>query len=127
MLSHIATTHEVDSVFWTGDNSSHNTWDNSTDEVMDYTALITEEIKAAFDSRIPVYPTTGNHDTWPVNVEDFSAPGINVPINNIGESWGEWIGEEAAAEFAQWGYASVPFKLTDGRVLKNSKVLILNT
>ena len=127
MLAHISTTHHVDSVFWTGDNSSHNTWNNTEDEVNNYTTLITNEIKAAFDKRIPVYPSLGNHDTWPVNVEDFSAPGIIAPINNIADSWGEWIGEEAAAEFAQWGYCSVPFKLTDGRVLENSKVLVLNT
>jgi len=127
MLEHIATTHEVDSIFWTGDNSAHNVWSNTNEEVTNYTLVITEAIKAAFDSSIPVYPSLGNHDTWPVNVEDFSAPGINYQINKITEPWAEWIGEEAAAEFADWGYCSVPFKLAGDKFLENSRVLVLNT
>jgi hypothetical protein len=50
MLSHIATAHDIDAVFWTGDNSAHNTWANTNQEVIDYTLLITNELKAAFDS-----------------------------------------------------------------------------
>lgn len=42
---------------------------------------------------VPVYPSTGNHDTWPVNNQDFSAPGINYPINHFVEDWREWIGD----------------------------------
>jgi hypothetical protein len=84
MLAHIADTHTIDSIFWTGDNSSHDIWSTTDQDIVDYTLLVTNEIKAAFgDSGIPVYPSTGNHDTWPVNVEDFSAPGLNVPINSI--------------------------------------------
>jgi sphingomyelin phosphodiesterase len=127
MFAHIADTQEIDSIFWTGDNSAHNVWSNSNQEVTDYTLLITNEIKAAFDSGIPVYPSTGNHDTWPVNVEDFSAPGINFPINHIVDAWSEWIGDEAAEEFAEWGYCSIPMKLAGGKVVANSRVLILNT
>ena len=101
MLQDIVQNREIDSIFWTGDNSAHNVWSNSNQEVIDYTLLITNEIKAAFAGKdVPVYPSTGNHDTWPVNVEDFSAPGINIPINGIVNYWAEWIGEDAAAEFA---------------------------
>jgi sphingomyelin phosphodiesterase len=49
---------------------------------------------------IPVYPATGNHDTWPVNVMDFTSPNVNYQINHIVGDWAEWLGEEAAAEFA---------------------------
>jgi len=35
------------------------------------------------DSKIQVYPIHGNHDTWPVNVEDFSKPNSNYPINHF--------------------------------------------
>lgn len=128
MLAHITANHEIDSIFWTGDNSAHNVWSNTNEEVTNYTQVITDEIKAAFaGTDIPVYPCTGNHDTWPVNIEDFSAPGINYPINHLTESWSEWLGEEAAAEFAEWGYCSAPFKLAGGKVLENSRVLVLNT
>ncbi len=90
--------------------------------------LITNEIKSAFAGKdIPVYPATGNHDTFPVNIEDFSTPNSNYEINHYAPEWAEWIGEEAAAEFAQWGYCSIPFKLAGGKEIPNSKVLILNT
>ena len=128
MLQHIAQNHDIDSIFWTGDNSAHNVWSNSNEEVIDYTLMITNEIKAAFAGKnIPVYPATGNHDTWPVNNEDFSAPGISIPINGIVGDWEEWIGAEAAAEFAQYGYCSIPFKLANDRQVTNSRVLVLNT
>jgi len=39
---------EIQSVFWTGDNSPHNTWDNTVEEVSYYNKLLTDEIKAAF-------------------------------------------------------------------------------
>lgn len=70
MLKHIQENVKgIDAVFWTGDNSPHNTWDNSNEEVTHYTKVLTAEIKDSFKgTNIPIYPSTGNHDTWPVNV-----------------------------------------------------------
>lgn len=79
------------------------------------------------DPAVPLYPSTGNHDTWPVNVEDWTSPGSNDSINQYAQNWVDWIGEEAAAEFTKWGYCTVPFKLANGKVLENSKIIILNT
>lgn len=49
-------------------------WDNTNEEVTDYTVNITQTLKESLgaDSNIQIYPIHGNHDTWPVNVEDFS-------------------------------------------------------
>lgn len=56
-------------LFWTGDNSAHNVWSNTNEEVIDYMVNITETIKQQFaDANIAVFPIQGNHDTWPVNV-----------------------------------------------------------
>lgn len=98
MLDHIVANHgeELQSVFWTGDNSPHNVWDNTEDEVSYYSQLITEMVKDAFDGTgIPVYASIGNHDTWPVNIQDFTEPGVNKPINDLVGPWTEWMGEEA--------------------------------
>ena len=90
--------------------------------------MITQAIKDAFKGLdIPIYPTLGNHDTWPVNVEDFSAPNTNYPINHIKDTWTDWIGADAVAKFGEWGYFSVPFKLPGGKVVENSRVISLNT
>lgn len=93
MLEHVRDVAKPDIFFWTGDNSAHNVWSNTNEEVTQYTLAITNAIKETFvDSDIPVFPTQGNHDTWPVNVEDFGEPGINYPINHFKDSWLDWIG-----------------------------------
>lgn len=57
-----------DVIIWTGDNSSHNIWSNTLDEVINYTQTITDMIKATIkDKDITVLPIHGNHDTWPVD------------------------------------------------------------
>lgn len=37
-----------DMVFWTGDNSAHNVWDNTADESVAYTVKVSQMIKDAF-------------------------------------------------------------------------------
>lgn len=75
------------------------------------------------DSGITVYPIVGNHDTWPVNVEDFSEPNSNWPINHFKGSWTDtnWLSEEESVVFGQYGYYSKPFEFN-----KNGKVIALN-
>jgi sphingomyelin phosphodiesterase len=98
MLDHVKDIVKPDFFFWTGDNSPHNTWANTAEEVTNYTLEITKMVKDTFkDSEIKVYPCLGNHDTWPVNVEDFTTAGDNNIINSVGEGWQEWLGEEATA------------------------------
>ena len=58
---------------------------------------------------------------------DFTTSGANYPINHIKDSWAEWIGADAAAKFAEWGYFSTDFKLPGGKGSSGSKVISLNT
>ena len=89
---------QPDLIFWTGDNTSHNDWNNSNEEVANATLLITQMIKEALQGQdIPIYPSLGNHDTWPVDVEDFSKPTSNYIINHVKDSWTDWIGADAVA------------------------------
>jgi hypothetical protein len=97
--------------------------------VTDYTLKITEMIKATFkDAPIAVYPTQGNHDTWPVNVENFANPNSNNNINAFKDSWVEWIGQDAVDKFAEYGYFITDFKKPDGTlVAPGAKVIAINT
>lgn len=109
-------------ITWVGDNSAHNVWDNTNEEVADYTNNITLTLKEALgpDSGIHVFPSLGNHDTWPVNVQDFSTPDSNWPINHIKGNWsgGTWLSEEEAEVFGKYGYYSKPFPFDPkGRVI----------
>lgn len=61
---------KTDFITWAGDNSGHNVWDNTNDEVTKYSYTISDMLNKALgpDSKIAMYPAMGNHDTWPVNV-----------------------------------------------------------
>lgn len=58
-----------DVLVWTGDNSAHDTWQNTSEQVIEYTTKITDIIAETFESTdVKILPIEGNHDTWPVNV-----------------------------------------------------------
>ena len=113
---------KTDFITWTGDNSAHNVWDNTQEEITQYTVNITQTLKDALgpDSKIPVFPIQGNHDTWPVNVQDFTSSNSNWAINHFKDSWTSenWLSKEEAEVFAQYGYYSkvMPFN-TQGKVI----------
>lgn len=68
-----------DIVFWTGDNSPHDVWENNNIDSTIATKNITNMIQMALQgTNISVYSIQGNHDTWPVNVQDFSEPNSNI-------------------------------------------------
>jgi len=48
MLDFVKTEIKPDMFIWTGDNSAHNVWDNTVEEVTEYTVAITETIKTFF-------------------------------------------------------------------------------
>jgi hypothetical protein len=109
-------------ITWTGDNSAHNVWDNTNEEVTEYTVNITNTLKESLgpDSKIQVFPALGNHDTWPVNVQDFSQPNTNWQINHLKDTWTDvnWLNEEESKVFGQYGYFSKPFDFNSkGRVI----------
>ena len=86
MFEFIAKNQEVlrtDFITWTGDNSAHNDWDSTDQDVTDYTTFISDALSKALgpDTEIEIYPVLGNHDTWPNNQQDFSKPYNNFPIN----------------------------------------------
>ena len=70
-----------------------------------------------------MYPIQGNHDTWPVNVQNFDTPNSNEPINGFKDSWMDqlWMSQEQSELFSQYGYYSKPLKLGE-----NGKIIALN-
>ena len=129
MLNFITDELKPDIVFWTGDNTAHNVWDNTADETAIYTITVTNMMKQAFkNSNITVLPIQGNHDTWVEEMQDFDAPGINYEINQFMEYWDEWLDEEAMTQFKKYGYYSMDMKLQNGKDLpQGSKVIAINT
>jgi len=127
-MEHVASVQKPDLIFWTGDNSSHNIWSNTAEEVTDYTLTVTDIIKNAIkDSDITVVPIHGNHDTWPVDEQDFSAPNSNFSINRIKEYWSDWLGD-AKDKYGEYGYYSKDLTLKNGKTFPaHAKVIAINT
>ena len=123
-ISDNQSTLKTDFITWTGDNSPHNTWENTQEEVAMYVANITATLKESLgtDSTIEIFPALGNHDVWPINTEDLTTPNSNWDINQIKESWvgQNWLSEEEIEQFGKFGYYSK--KLRQG-----GRVLALNT
>lgn len=61
-----------DVLFWTGDMTPHNVWENSEPEVIYYLYEMGKEMQEVFGKDVMVFPLLGNHDTFPVNVQSFS-------------------------------------------------------
>jgi len=129
VLDHILNEAKPDVVFWTGDNSPHNIWSLTDEDVANYTIKVTQMIKDKFDDAgITVIPTQGNHDTSPVDVENFDKPNSNYQINHFKQYWADWLGEEALEKFGEFGYYSMDFKLKNSKAVPSgSKIIALNS
>ena len=129
MLDFIVNEVKPDVIFWTGDNSSHDTWKNTVEQVTEYTKTVTNMVKEAIEGTdITVIPIHGNHDTWPVDTQDFSTPNSNYAINHISDMWYDWLTPEAIEKYAEYGYYSMDLKLNNGKqVPAGSRIIAYNT
>lgn len=99
MLEHLRDEVKPEAIFWPGDNSVHEVWKNKEDSIIKYTDIITEMINEHFPKKsIGVFPTLGNHDTWPVNVEDFGKAEGSKPVVNYDKVWADYFTTPEAKE-----------------------------
>jgi len=102
MFEYIRDVIEPDVLFWTGDMTPHNVWENTNEEVIMYQYVISKEMQELFGDKFMVYPIQGNHDVWPVNVQSFSEE--NVIIKNLTTVWDYWLEEDTIQTFKKAGY-----------------------
>ncbi|EAR99710.1 ser/thr phosphatase family protein (macronuclear) [Tetrahymena thermophila SB210] len=96
---------EIDFIIWTGDNTNHYIWEQSFESNTDQTIRITNLLKKELP-HIKVFPITGNHESFPVNVYDYFGDRENQQNDIFATSWEQWIGKEAADEYRQNGFYS---------------------
>jgi Calcineurin-like phosphoesterase len=116
-----------DFIIWTGDNSPHIVWSDTEDEVIESTVNITKMLKQQFDGhKVTMVPIHGNHDTWPINYQDFSYPETNKAINAYAKAWEGWLDQSSRDTYKRFGYYSQLLQLAD-RKPSNTKIIGLNT
>jgi sphingomyelin phosphodiesterase len=82
-------------LFWTGDMSPHNVWENSHEEVAEVNYVVAKQMQEIFGESLMIYPLQGNHDVFPVNVQSFSPSNPNPVIKNLTTVWDYWLNEQA--------------------------------
>lgn len=60
----------LDAIIWTGDNTPHDIWQQSQSYNLNFTILLAQKIKQATNAT--VIAAMGNHESFPVNVYDYS-------------------------------------------------------
>ena len=113
-----------DVVFWTGDITPHDQWQQTLAETERYTANFTSWMKEHL-GQYALFPIEGNHDFEVSNSQDFSKPDPMIKFDI--EHWRQWLTPEAIEIFKEQGYYSEYFKLTDGTKFDKVRIIALNT
>jgi hypothetical protein len=86
MLSFIKEGVQPDAVLWGGDSISHNLESITHEGVVEALKNVTRMVSDALEG-IRVYPTIGNHDTYPMNSINMFDPSDNPVVNEWSPSW----------------------------------------
>jgi len=83
----------IDLALWTGDNTSHDVWHQTTERNMNNTIELTRMFKTLGYRFIP---NMGNHECFPADQFDwFSSRDDDLKVV-FADIWEDWIGSEAA-------------------------------
>jgi len=81
-------------VFWGGDSIPHNVDTLTFQSNVDIMKNATAQVKAGLEG-LKIYPTIGNHDTYPQDVIKMTTPRDNAAINEWAPTWDEFIQDPA--------------------------------
>ena len=91
-----------DFIIWTGDNTEHNNYNSTQEEVYFTTREIKNIIDYNFGKDIVVYPVIGNHEVYP---NDLWKPGNELVFAELGQIYKDYFTEQQAFEsFSKYGY-----------------------
>lgn len=86
MLEFISEDLKPDVVFWGGDSVPHNVdsldFDSNVNIMKNTTKIVSDGLKD-----YAVYPTIGNHDTYPQDIISMASPRDNAAIQEWSSTW----------------------------------------
>jgi len=116
-------------IIWTGDSISHAFYTESVDRDsrIDILRNLTETLLENFPNT-PIYPSLGNHDFFPDNIQDMRESSSDY-LAELAILWEPLIGADAAAQFSKFGYYSInnPKRSKNGGILEGVTLISLNT
>eukprot|EP01101_Sappina_pedata_P006065 TRINITY_DN2926_c0_g1_i2.p1 TRINITY_DN2926_c0_g1~~TRINITY_DN2926_c0_g1_i2.p1 ORF type:complete len:566 (+),score=196.98 TRINITY_DN2926_c0_g1_i2:28-1725(+) len=93
---------DVEYVFWTGDSTPHDVWEETQDMQLGRLQEMTNMIAAA-SPNVAVYPCFGNHDTFPVD-QFADTPQNKWLMSNVTAMWKQWIPKDSQKTMLKGGY-----------------------
>ena len=103
-IEYIKTHFQIDFALWTGDNTSHDIWQQSYERNLENTKVITNLFKNSLN--FTFFPVIGNHESFPVNVYDFNSDREKIFNKNYADLWKDWIGNDAFNTYSNFSYYS---------------------
>lgn len=111
----------LDAIIWTGDNTPHDIWQQSQSYNLNFTIMLAQKIKQATNAT--VIAAMGNHESFPVNVYDYSKSGREEVLHGgLASAWKYWLDDSALKMQREKGFYSMVYPH-----LNNVKVLSMNT
>ena len=104
-----------DFIIWTGDNTQHDNWNITQEEVYTATREIKDAIDEVFKKSIPIYPVVGNHEVYP---NDLWESGNEIIFKNLADIYKDYFFENQAYEsFSKYGYYTEKHPNTNLRII----------
>jgi sphingomyelin phosphodiesterase len=119
-LQYVANNFDVDMILWTGDNVSHDIWQQNAETQAVNTYDATQDLIKYFPNT-HIYPMFGNHEPYPADEFDFTGNATDWLKESLSSMWKGWLDEEALEVFRENSYYSMV------NPEHNVKVIALNT
>lgn len=118
-----------DFIIWTGDNPSHTEWkEENQQESINVTRIFSNmliEKNNKYNVTIPVYPAMGNHEKFPIDqFYPFDTETEAPLLKKIGDSWKDFLTEDAYNSFIKYGYYTQKHLNTNLRIVNYNSLLI---
>mmetsp|Transcript_20902 Transcript_20902/g.25686 ORF Transcript_20902/g.25686 Transcript_20902/m.25686 type:complete len:105 (-) Transcript_20902:893-1207(-) len=95
---------QPDALFWTGDITPHDIWNQSVEHSIRYSDYLTDFMKSQLGDWA-TYVIDGNHDFGELlNSMDFTEGVIDPVIEHQTKTWRQWFTDESLAEFMENGF-----------------------
>ncbi|XP_054154575.1 sphingomyelin phosphodiesterase-like [Oppia nitens] len=116
----------MDWIYWTGDVTPHNTWQDTREGSVETSRLLTDMFaKYTVGSQAQVVPVIGNHISIPVgffapdNIEDSRLSSRDL-YNELAQQWQQWLPNSALKTLKIGGYYALAIR-------PGLRILVLNT
>jgi sphingomyelin phosphodiesterase len=129
MLSYVNENIDPDAVLWLGDSIPHNVDSLTIESNIQTMFNVTEYVKTGLADQ-KVYPTVGNHDTYPQDIISLQRPRANEAFNKWAPDWESYMPNDVEYQrFLDYGYYSADLVGVDGKPLGNipARMFSLNT